>query len=125
MALVNAFWTIMSLVCIFMWLMLLIRVLVDIFRSHNLSGWGKAGSTILVIVLPVLGVLVYLVAREGSMHERRQGAATARQQADQYRQGVARSSSSATELAKLRHLHDAGTISDVEFEQAKSEIQAA
>ncbi len=127
MPLLDVFWTMLWFFCFFIWIMLLIRVFADIFRSHDLSGWGKAGWTIFVLFLPLLGVLVYVIARGGSMQKRQmEEAVDARRQMDEYiRQTASTSSSSVDELAKLAKLHDAGTINDAEYEQAKSKLLAA
>jgi hypothetical protein len=123
----NVFWTMLWFFCFFIWIMLLIRVFADIFRSSDLGGWGKALWTVFVIFLPLLGVLVYLIARGGSMQKRQMAEAVdARQQMDEYiRQTATTKPSAVDELAKLAQLHDAGTISDAEFEQAKSKLLAA
>lgn len=126
MPLFDVFWTMLWFFCFFIWIMLLIRVFADIFRSHDLGGWGKAAWTIFVVFLPLLGVLVYLIARGSSMQKRQvQEAAEARQQMDEYIRQTASASSPADELAKLVKLHDAGTITDTEFDQAKSKLLAA
>ena len=112
---------------IFIWL--LITVFADIFRSHDLSGWAKALWVIFVIVFPYLGILVYLIARGGSMHERaakQQQAAQA--QFDSYVKQVAATSGSggsvADELARLADLKSRGVITDAEFEQLKAKAMA-
>jgi predicted permease len=69
--LLNLFWTICFVFLWALWFFLLFLVIIDIFRSHDLGGWGKALWLILVIVLPYLGVFVYLIARGGEMGERR------------------------------------------------------
>ena len=126
MPLLDVFLTMLWFFCFFVWIMLVVRVFADIFRSHDLSGWGKAGWTILVLFLPLLGVLVYVIARGGSMQNRQMTEAVeARQQMDDYIRQTAASTSPVDELAKLAHLHDAGTLSDREFEQAKSKLLAA
>ncbi len=107
----------------FIWIWLLIVVFSDIFRSDDLGGWAKALWTIFVVIVPYLGVLVYLIARGGKMHEH--AAAAARQQdaaARSYIQSVAGSSSggAADELARLADLRDRGVITDAEFQQAKA-----
>lgn len=126
MPLLDVFLTMLWFFFFFVWIMLLIRVFADIFRSHDLSGWGKAGWTILVVLLPLLGVLVYVIAR-GSHMQRRQleDAAEARHQMDEYIRQSAGKGTPADELAKLAQLRDAGTLSDDEFEQAKSKLLAA
>jgi hypothetical protein len=107
----------------FIWIWLLIVVFSDIFRSDDLGGWAKALWTIFVVIVPYLGVLVYLIARGGKMHEH--AADAARQQnaaARSYIQSVAGSSSggAADELGRLADLRDRGVITDAEFQQAKA-----
>ena len=110
-----------------LWIMLLFWILMDIFRSDDLSGWGKAGWVIFVIILPFLGVFVYLIARGKSMGERQARDAQARD--DQFRAYVkdaaADGQSQSDELAKLAGLHQQGVLSDQEFAAAKAKILAA
>ena len=110
-----------------LWIMLLFWILMDIFRSDDLSGWGKAGWVIFVIILPFLGVFVYLIARGHSMGERQQRDAQARD--DQFRAYVKDAAGSgqsqSDELAKLAGLHQQGVLSDQEFEAAKAKVLAA
>jgi hypothetical protein len=109
----------------FIWIWLLIVVFTDIFRSHDLSGWGKALWTIFVIVLPYLGVFVYLIARGHKMQEHANQAA---QQQDaamrQYVQSVSSSDGggSAAEITKLADLRDKGVISEEDFQKGKAKI---
>jgi len=113
----------------FIWIWLLIMVFADIFRDHTMSGWAKAAWVIFVIVLPYLGVFVYLIARGSSMHER---ALAQQQKTDkqfkQYMQSAAASKSgdksTADELARLADLKAKGVITDAEFEQAKAKALA-
>jgi hypothetical protein len=111
-----------------LWIIILFRVIVDIFRSHDMGGWGKAGWLILVIILPFLGVFVYLIARGGKMADRDQREAAANEQAFRaYVRDAAGSdgaTSTADELAKLADLRDRGVISDADFEQQKAKILA-
>jgi hypothetical protein len=120
----QVFWSMLWLFLWIIWIWLLILVFADIFRSHDLSGWGKALWCIFVIVVPFLGVFVYLIARGHKMGEH---AAQAAQQQDaafrQYVQDVA-VSSPAEELAKLADLRAKGTISDAEYEQLKAKVLA-
>jgi ABC-type multidrug transport system fused ATPase/permease subunit len=106
---------------VFFWL--LIIVFTDIFRSHDLGGFAKAMWVIFVIVLPFLGILIYLVARGDSMHERQ---LTSARQADaemrQYIQQAAAGSSTADQLEKLSALHDAGKLTDAEFASEKAKL---
>jgi Short C-terminal domain/Phospholipase_D-nuclease N-terminal len=110
----------------FIWIWLLISVFGDIFRSDDLSGWGKALWTIFVIVLPYLGVFVYLIARGKEMGEHRiRDAAAQEQQMRSYVQSVAGSSgSAAAEIERLAELNKNGTITDAEFQQAKAKLLA-
>jgi hypothetical protein len=108
-----------------LWIWLLVAVISDVFRSHDLSGWGKAGWTAAIVVLPCIGVLAYLIVRGGSMHERNLAAAERDERAWRaYLRDAAASSSSADELAKLARLHDQGVLSDAEYERSKTRILA-
>jgi cbb3-type cytochrome oxidase subunit 3 len=103
-------------------------VFIDIFRSHDLSGWAKALWFLFVLFIPLIGVLVYLIARGGKMHE--QAAQQARQQdaeARAYIQQAAASSPASTpdQLAKLADLRDRGVITAAEFEREKAKVLAA
>lgn len=111
----------------FIWIWLLIVVFGDIFRSADLSGWGKAFWSLFIIVLPYLGVFVYLIARGRKMQERTLEAAQAQEAATrQYIQSVATSngSGSAAEIARLADLRDRNVISEAEFQQAKAKALA-
>jgi magnesium-transporting ATPase (P-type) len=123
--LLNAFWTILYFFVFFLWLMILFRVIWDIFRSHDLGGWGKAGWLLFILVLPFLGVFVYLIARGGSMHERDVRVAQAQSQAFRsWVQEAGGGASTADELAKLADLRAKGVINDDEFDRAKSKLLA-
>ena len=115
-------WSFLWFFMFFIWIWLLIAIFGDIFRSRDLSGWSKAFWSIFIIVLPYLGVFVYLIARGGKMHEHGIEAAQAQEQATrQYVQSVAGSASSpASQIAQLAELRDQGVLSDAEFEQAKA-----
>ncbi|MET7397293.1 SHOCT domain-containing protein [Dactylosporangium sp. NPDC005572] len=106
----------------FLWIFLVITVLVDVFRSRDLSGWAKAGWTLLTIVLPFVGVLVYLIARGDRMFVRKAGEVQARE--EQFRAFVrdASGGGTAAELTRLAELHDHGVITDAEFERGKTKI---
>ncbi len=124
--LLGAFWTIFEIFLWVIWIWILIYVFIDIFRSRDLSGWGKALWFIFVLFIPLIGVLVYLIARGNSMHERAvQQAQQQDQEARQYIQQVAGSSNSADQLAKLADLRDRGVITADEFEREKAKILAA
>lgn len=107
----------------FIWIWLLIVVFSDIFRSHDLSGWAKALWIIFVVILPYLGVLVYLIARGRHMQEHAEADAKRRDtEFRQYVQSAVPSSgtSSAEEITRLAGLRDKGVISEAEFQQAKA-----
>ncbi|MGI9601521.1 MAG: SHOCT domain-containing protein [Acidimicrobiales bacterium] len=102
-------------------LWLFITVLIDVFRDGSLSGWAKALWTVLVIVLPVIGVCAYLVVRGEFMHERiQQRSGTRAGLADEHRHHAASPSSRADELGKLKRLHDDGVLTDTEFAAQKA-----
>ena len=120
--LLNAFLTLLWFFLFFLWIFILITVIIDIFRSSDMGGWGKAGWFVFVIFLPLLGVLVYLIARGGSMHERAAKEAQAQDEAFRAYVKDAASGSSADEVAKLAQLRDQGVISETEFQQGKAKI---
>jgi hypothetical protein len=110
------------------WIWLLFMVFIDIFRSHDMGGWAKALWVIFIIVMPYLGVLVYLIARGGKMHERAAQQAALQQKAfDQYVKQTAGTpgETSADQLHKLAGLKDQGILTDAEFETEKSKILAS
>jgi hypothetical protein len=100
----------------------LISLFTDLFNDHSVSGWGKAGWTFLLFLVPFLGALIYLIARGGGMHERAMNrAATAQKQFDAYIRQTAGSSPTG-ELETLAKLRSEGVLSDSEFEQAKQRL---
>jgi putative oligomerization/nucleic acid binding protein/phospholipase D-like protein len=108
------------------WIWLLITVFVDIFRSHDMGGWAKALWAIFIIILPFLGVFVYLIARGGKMHERAAHEAAQQQQAfDQYVKQTAGADSTADQLSKLADLKSQGVLTDAEFDAQKAKILAS
>lgn len=119
----NVFWTIVEVFLWVLWFWILIMVLIDLFRSSDLSGWGKAFWFLFVLVIPLIGVLAYLIVRGGGMHERTRQAA--RRQDEEFRsyvQEAAGPKSAADELTKLAGLRDHGVITTEEFEREKSKI---
>jgi hypothetical protein len=108
------------------WIWLLIVVFGDIFRSHDIGGFAKALWVLLVIFLPLLGVLIYLIARGGKMQERAaRGAQQQQQEFDSYVQEVAGSeTNSADQLAKLAQLREQGVITEQEFQAQKAKALA-
>ncbi len=123
--LLGAFWTIFMIFLWVIWFWILITIVIDLFRSHDLSGWAKALWFIFILFLPLIGVLVYLIVRGGKMHEH--AVQQARHQEAEFRsyvQEAAGSQSSADQLAKLADLRDRGVITDEEFEREKAKILA-
>ena len=108
---------------IFIWIA--ITALIDVFRRRDLSGWGKAGWTVLIVVLPWVGVLVYLIANHDGMAERRnQEAASQQAQFDEYVRTAAGSGGAASEIERAKKLLDDGTISQAEFDAIKARALA-
>ena len=109
---------------IFIWIA--ITVLIDVFRRKDLSGWGKAGWTIFIVILPWIGVLVYLIVNHDGMAERRyQDAATQQKQFDEYvRQTAGTGGGAAAEIEKAKQLLDSGTITQQEFDAIKAKALA-
>jgi hypothetical protein len=106
------------------WIWIVITVLIDIFRRHDIGGWGKAGWVIFVVILPWLGVLVYLIAQHDGMRERSMQQAQSDKQAfDTYVRETA-GGGTAGEIAKAKDLLDSGAITQQEFEALKSKALA-
>jgi Phospholipase_D-nuclease N-terminal/Short C-terminal domain len=115
----NVLWTMIIFFAWVIYIWIVITVLVDLFRRHDIGGWGKAGWVVFVIVLPFLGVLIYLIAQHDGMRERSvKQAQTEKQALDQYVREVA--GGSAAEIAKAKELLDAGTITQAEFDAIKT-----
>ncbi len=120
--LLDIFWTMLEFFLWIVWIWIFVMVIFDIFRSHDLSGWSKALWVLFVAIIPVVGVLVYLIVRGGSMHER--AARQAEQQDDAFRNYVqsAAGTSPADQLTKLADLRAQGVITADEFEREKAKI---
>jgi len=119
----SVFWTIVEVFLWVLWFWILIMVIIDIFRSHDLSGWGKALWFLFVLFIPLIGVLAYLIVRGSKMQEHRVQDAREQDQAFRsYVQDAAGPRSSADELTKLAGLRDHGVITNEEFEQEKTKI---
>jgi hypothetical protein len=120
----DVFWTMFEIFAFVIWFWLLFMVLMDVFRSSDLSGWGKAGWTIFVLVLPLIGILIYLIVRGRSMHQRAAQQAAKQEEAlrSYVREAAGPSTSSADQLAKLADLRQRGVISSDEFEQEKTKV---
>ena len=124
--LADLFGTMLGFFLLIIWFWLLIIVFSDIFRSHDLGGGAKALWVIFVIILPFLGIFVYLIARGGKMQERAAAQAAQQQKAfDAYVKETAGAETDSTEqLAKLADLKQQGVISDAEFDAQKTKILA-
>ena len=123
MPLLDAFLTMMWFFLWVLWLFLLFRIIMDIFRSKDMNGWGKAGWLAFVIILPFLGVFVYLIARGHKMTEHDVAQAHEQDQAFRaYVQEAAHETSPADELTKLADLRDRGVITEADFQQGKDKI---
>jgi ABC-type multidrug transport system fused ATPase/permease subunit len=125
----DIFLTMLYFFLFFIWIYLLITVFVDIFRSHDMGGGMKALWCIFIIILPFLGVFIYLIARGGKMHERAASEAAQQQKAfDAYIKQTAGSGGgddAATQLSKLADLKSQGVITDAEFEAQKAKVLAS
>ncbi len=123
--LLDLFGTMLGLFVFIIWFWLLIVVFSDIFRSHDMGGGAKALWVIFVIILPFLGIFVYLIARGGKMQERAAQAAQQQQEAmDKYIKEAAGSTSLASELSRLADLKDKGDITQAEFDAQKAKLLA-
>lgn len=120
----QALLTVLEIFLFVAWIWVLITLFSDLFSDHSVSGWGKAGWTFLLFLVPFLGALIYLIARGGGMHERAMDrAATAQNQLDTYIRQTA-GSTPASELETLAKLRSEGVLSDSQFEQAKQKLLA-
>jgi Phospholipase_D-nuclease N-terminal/Short C-terminal domain len=116
-------WSMLWFFMFVIWIWMIIVIFSDIFRSEDLSGWGKAFWSIFIIFLPFLGIFAYLIARGGKMGERSAKAAQDANQATQaYIRDAAGVSTDADQLAKLADLHSAGKIDDAEYAAAKAKV---
>ena len=126
----DIFWTMLIFFMWVIWIWILVTVLIDLFRRHDISGWGKAAWTLFVIILPFLGVFVYLITQGKEMAERRAEEMRASQASfDEYVRGVATApggggSGASDQIAKAKELLDAGAIDQAEFEQIKRKALA-
>ena len=125
MPLLSLFWAMLWFFMFIIWIWLLITIFVDIFRSRDMGGFAKAMWVLFVIVLPFLGVLVYVIARGHGMQERQlKEAAEAQKMQQDYIKEVAGSDSTADQLTKLAALHDSGKLTDQEFASQKAKLLA-
>ena len=118
-------WSMFWFFLFFIWIWILITVFVDIFRSHDLSGWAKAAWAIGIIILPYIGVFIYLIARGGKMGARAASDARARDAAFRsYVQDASGGGSEVDQLGALHDLHEKGAIDDAEYQSLKAKVLA-
>lgn len=123
--LLSIFWTMLEIFAFVVYIWLLIAIFTDIFRSSDLGGGAKMLWVLFVFIIPLIGILVYLIARGGSMHERAAQQAQQQQEAfDSYVKEAAGTSSAADELTKLADLKAKGVLTDAEFEEQKAKLLA-
>jgi Short C-terminal domain/Phospholipase_D-nuclease N-terminal len=123
--LLDVFWTIFMVFAFVIWIWVLIAIFSDLFRSHDVSGFGKALWVIFIIVFPLIGILAYLIVRGHGMHERAVTQANQQQQQfDAYVRQTAGGGNTADELTKLGQLKDNGTITQAEFDAQKAKLLA-
>ena len=121
----DVMWTMLVFFAWVIWFWLLITVFADLFRRHDTSGWTKAAWIIFVIVLPFLGVLVYLIAESKGMAERNvKDVQQAQAQTDDYIRSVASQGDPAEQIAKAKQLLDSGAISNAEYDALKQKALA-
>ncbi len=117
----NILWTTLVVFAWVIFIWIAITVLIDVFRRRDISGWGKAGWVIFVVILPWIGVLVYLIANHDGMAERRMKETQASQaQFDEYVRTTAETGGAASEIEKAKQLLDSGAITQDEFDAIKA-----
>ena len=123
--LLDIIWTMLVFFGWVIWFWLLIVVFGDLFSRHDISGWGKAGWTVLLVALPFLGVLIYMIAQGAHMAERKGAETRARRAStEEYIRDVASGGGPADEIARAKGLLDSGAISEAEFQQIKQKALA-
>ena len=122
----EVFWTILIFFAFVIWIWILFIVIADIFRNHETSGWVKVLWIAFIIILPYLGVFVYLIAEHKGMTDRSVAQQQQQQQQfNEYVRSAAGTTDPAEQIAKAKQLLDAGTISQTEFDQIKQKALAA
>ena len=121
----DVMWTMFVFFAWILFFWMLFGVFGDLFGRHDISGWAKAGWTVFVIILPFLGIFVYLISQGKGMGERAQQRAQSQQaQVDDYVRSVASSGSPTEEIAKGKELYDSGAITQAEYDQLKARALA-
>jgi hypothetical protein len=122
----NILWTMIIFFAWVAWIWILITILIDVFRRRDISGWAKAAWVVFLVVLPFIGVLVYLIANHEGMADRSaQEDKSERAEVDDYVRSVAGSGGPAAEIDKAKQLLDSGAITQSEFEAIKAKALAA
>ncbi|MCP4967533.1 MAG: PLDc_N domain-containing protein [bacterium] len=124
MPLLDLIWVMLMWFLLFAWIAVVIGVVTDIFRSHDLSGAAKAGWVLFVIVIPWLGVVVYLIARGDSLTVRYAEAAMERSRDSRHYDRTSAAQSDAEQLARLGRRRDAGLVGGVDYDTQKARILA-
>jgi len=123
--LLEVFWTMLIFFAFFIWIWLLFIVFADLFRRDDTSGWAKVAWIVFIIIVPYLGVFVYLIAEHDGMTKRAvKQEKAAKSEMDQYVRSVAEQSDPASQIAKAKALLDQGAISQTEFDQIKQKALA-
>jgi predicted PurR-regulated permease PerM len=121
----KVFWDILIIFAWILFIWVAITVFIDLFRRHDMSGWAKAAWIVLIVILPWIGVLIYVIAYHSGMAERRMSDAQASQaQFDEYVRKTAGTGGAASEIDKAKQLLDSGTITQAEFDQIKAKALA-
>jgi Short C-terminal domain/Phospholipase_D-nuclease N-terminal len=122
----DVFWTMLIFFLWIAWFWLLFAVFGDVFRRRDLSGFGKVLWCAFVIVLPFLGVFIYMIANNDGMHERNVQRAQAQQaHMDDYVRSVASGGGAASEIERAKGLLDSGAITQAEFDAIKAKALAS
>ena len=114
--------TVLEFAILFLWIWVAVGVVFDIFRSPDLSNWGKAMWMLFIIIVPYIGVIAYLLIRGHTMHEHREQDHAKAEAFHRFEAGGGASAGQVGDLAKLAELHDRGKLTDAEFEQAKAKL---
>jgi hypothetical protein len=124
--LLNVMWTMFAFFLWLLWIWLLITIFTDLFRRKDLSGWAKAGWTVFVLVLPILGALIYLIVEGRSMERRAaEDQRAAQQNFDEYVRSVSTNGHTTSEISQAKELLDSGAITTDEFEKIKAKALAS
>ena len=121
----NILWSMIIFFAWVIWIWMMITILADVFGRHDMSGWGKAAWTVFLILVPFLGVLIYLIANHEGMAQRRAAAVKGQQaQFDEYVRSVSDAGGPAAEIDKAKQLLDSGAITREEFDAIKAKALA-